>query len=79
MSEQTPEPGVVEGGHLQKSMVIEAGLFVGGWQFRPHPSYACGRDHYTALDEPLPLPNQHEPRRSEKVQGQHHQRVQTQP
>jgi hypothetical protein len=30
---------------------------------------------YTALDEPLPLPNQHEPRRSEKVQGQHHQRV----
>ena len=31
------------------------------------------------VDEPLPLPNQHEPRRSQKVQGQYHQRVQTQP
>ena len=48
MSEQATEPGVVEGGHLQKSLktqrmtmvslgdVIEAGLFVGGWQFRSH-------------------------------------------
>ena len=46
MSEQATEPGVVEGGHLQKSLkarrmtmislgdVIETGLFVGGWQFR---------------------------------------------
>jgi hypothetical protein len=48
MSEQATEPGVVEGGHLQKrlktpgtAMVslgddIEAGLFIGGWQFRSH-------------------------------------------
>jgi hypothetical protein len=54
MSEQTTEPGVVEGGHLQKSMkgqrmatvsfggVIEAGLFVGGWQFRPYWQHAMG-------------------------------------
>ncbi|MFL5991236.1 MAG: hypothetical protein ACJ73W_04490 [Rubrobacteraceae bacterium] len=44
MSELATEPGVVEGGHLQKILktrrmtmvslggVIEAGLFVGGWQ-----------------------------------------------
>ena len=48
MSEQATELGVVEGGHLQKSLktrrmtmvslgdVIEAGLFVGGWQFRSY-------------------------------------------
>jgi hypothetical protein len=42
-----------------------------------YTSYACGRDHYTALDVVLASPNQHETRRSEKVQDQHHQRVQT--
>jgi hypothetical protein len=54
MSEQTTEPGVVEGGHLQKSLkgqrmatvsfggVIEAGLFVGAWQFRPYRRHAMG-------------------------------------
>ena len=54
MPEQTTEPGVVEGGHLQKSMkgqrmatvsfggVIEARLFVGGWQFCPYRRYAKG-------------------------------------
>jgi hypothetical protein len=48
MSEQATEPSVVEGGHLQKTRkgqrmttvsfggVIEAGLFVGEWQFCPH-------------------------------------------
>lgn len=46
MSEPATEPGVVEGGRLQKSLktrrttkisigdVIEAGLFIGGCQFR---------------------------------------------
>ncbi len=54
MSEQTTEPGVVEGGHLQKSLkgqrmatvsfggVIEARLFVGGWQFCPYRRHAMG-------------------------------------
>jgi hypothetical protein len=54
MSEPTTEPGVVERGHLQKSVkgqrmttvsfggVIEARLFVGGWQFRPHRQRAMG-------------------------------------
>ena len=54
MSEQAPEPGVVEGGHLQKSLktrrmtiaslggVIEAGLFVAGWQFRSHRRRVMG-------------------------------------
>jgi hypothetical protein len=48
MSEQATEPGVVEGGHQQQGLerrrltmvslgdVIEAGLFIGGWQFRSH-------------------------------------------
>jgi hypothetical protein len=48
MPEQATDPGVVEGGHLQKSLktrrttlvslgdVIEAGLFIGGWQFSSH-------------------------------------------
>ena len=47
MSEQATEPGVIEEGYLQKGLktrrmtmvslddVIEARLFVGGWQFRP--------------------------------------------
>ena len=46
MSEQATEPGVDERGDLRKSLktrrrtrvslgdVIEAGLFIGGWQFR---------------------------------------------
>ena len=54
MSEQATEPGVVEGGHLQKSLktrrttkislgdVIEAGLFIGGWQFRSHRRRVIG-------------------------------------
>jgi hypothetical protein len=54
MSEQATEAGVVEGGHLQKSWktrrmtmvslgdVIEAGLFVGGWQFRSHRRHVMG-------------------------------------
>jgi len=54
MSEQATEPGVVEGGHLQKSLkgqrmttasfggVIEARLFAGGWQFRPHRRRVMG-------------------------------------
>ena len=54
MSEQATEPGVVEGGHLQKSLktrrmtmvslgdVIEAGLFVGGWQGRSHRRRVIG-------------------------------------
>ena len=54
MSEQTTGPGVVDGGHLQKSLktrrmtmvslgdVIEAGLFVGGWQFRSHRRRGIG-------------------------------------
>jgi hypothetical protein len=54
MSEQATEPGVIEGGHLQKSLktqrmtmvslgdVIEAGLFVGGWQFRSHRRRVVG-------------------------------------
>jgi hypothetical protein len=48
MSEQATEPSVVEGCHLQRTPngrsmttvsvggVIEARLFVVGWQFRPH-------------------------------------------
>ena len=47
MSEQATEPGVIEEGYLQKRLktrrmimaslgdVIEARLFVGGWQSRP--------------------------------------------
>jgi hypothetical protein len=54
MSEQATGPGVVEGGHLQKSLktrrmtmvslgdVIEAGLFVGEWQFRSHRRRVVG-------------------------------------
>jgi hypothetical protein len=54
MSEQATEPGVVEGGHLQKSLktrrmtmvslgdVIEAGLLVGGWQSRSHRRRVVG-------------------------------------
>ena len=54
MSEQATEPGVVEGGHLQKSLkgqrmatisfggIIEARLFVGGWQFCPYRRHAMG-------------------------------------
>ena len=54
MSEQATEPGVVEGGHLQKSLktrrmtiaslggVIEAGLFIGGWQFRSNRQRVMG-------------------------------------
>jgi hypothetical protein len=54
MSEQAIEPGVVEGGHLQKSLktrrmtmvslgdVIEAGLFIGRWQFRSHRRRVVG-------------------------------------
>jgi len=54
MSEQATEPGLVEGGHLQKSLktrrmtmlslgdVIETGLFVGGWQFSSHRRRAMG-------------------------------------
>jgi len=54
MSEQATVPGVVEGGHLQNSLktrrmtiaslgdVIEARLFVGGWQFRSHRRRVMG-------------------------------------
>ncbi len=54
MSEQATEPGVVEGGRLQKGLkgqrmatisfggVIEAGLFVGGWQFCPYRRHVMG-------------------------------------
>jgi hypothetical protein len=54
MSEQATEPSVVEGCHLQRTSngrrmttvsfcgVIEAGLFVGGWQFRPHRRRVMG-------------------------------------
>ena len=54
MSEQATEPSVVEGCHLQRipnglrmttvsfGGVIEAGLFVGGWQFRPHRRRVMG-------------------------------------
>jgi hypothetical protein len=54
MSEQATEPGVVEGGHQQQGLktrritlvslgdVIEAGLFVGGWQFRSHRRRVMG-------------------------------------
>ena len=54
MSEQATEPGVVEGRHLQKVLktrrtttvspgdVIEAGLFIGGWQFRSHRRRVMG-------------------------------------
>ena len=54
MSEQATEPGVDEGGHLRKSLktrrrtvvslgdVIEAGLFIGGWQFRSHRRCVIG-------------------------------------
>jgi hypothetical protein len=54
MSEQATEPGVIEEGHLQKSLktrrmtmvslgdVIEARLFVGGWQFRLHRRHVMG-------------------------------------
>jgi L-asparagine transporter-like permease len=54
MSEQAIEPGVVEGGHLQKSPktwrktmvsigdVIEAGLFIGGSQVCSHRRHVTG-------------------------------------
>ena len=54
MSEHATEPGVIEEGHLQKSLktrrmtmvslgdVIEARLFVGGWQFRLHRRHVMG-------------------------------------
>jgi hypothetical protein len=54
MSEQATEPGVDEGSHLRKSQktrrrtmaspcdVIEAGLFIGGWQFRSHRRCVIG-------------------------------------
>ena len=54
MSEQATEPGVVEGRHLQKVLktrrtttvspgdVIEAGLFIGGWQVRSHRRRVVG-------------------------------------
>ena len=54
MSEQATEPGVVEGRHLQKVLktrrtttvspgdVIEAGLFIGGWQFRSNRRRVMG-------------------------------------
>ena len=54
MSEQATEPDVVERGDLRKSLktrrrtivspsdVIEAGLFIGGWQFRSHRRCVIG-------------------------------------
>ncbi len=54
MPEQATGPGVVERGHLQKSLkgqrmttvsfggITEAMLFVGGWQFRPHRQRVMG-------------------------------------
>jgi hypothetical protein len=54
MPEQATEPGVDEGSHLRKSQktrrrtmaspgdVIEAGLFIGGWQFRSHRRCVLG-------------------------------------
>ena len=54
MTEQATEPGVVEGGHQQQGLkrrrltmvslgdVIEAGLFVGEWQFRSHRRRVVG-------------------------------------
>jgi hypothetical protein len=54
MSEQATEPGVDERGDLRKSLktrrramvslgdVIEAGLFIGGWQFRSHRRCVIG-------------------------------------
>jgi hypothetical protein len=54
MSEQATEPGVDERGDLRKSLktrrrtmvslgdVIEAGLFIGGWQFRSHRQRVMG-------------------------------------
>jgi len=54
MTEQATEPGVVEGGHQQQGLkrrrltmvslgdVIEAGLFIGGWQFRSHRRRGIG-------------------------------------
>jgi hypothetical protein len=54
MSEQATEPDVVEGRHLQKVLktrrtttvspgdVIEAGLFIGGWQFRSNRQRVMG-------------------------------------
>ena len=54
MSEKATESGVVEGGHLKKGLkgqrmatvsfggVIEARLFVGGWQACPYWRHAMG-------------------------------------
>ena len=54
MLEQATAPGVVEERHLQKGLkeqrmimvsfggAIEAGLFVGGGQFRPHGRHVMG-------------------------------------
>ena len=54
MSEQATEPGVDERGDLRKNLktrrrtrvslgdVIEAGLFIGGWQFRSHRRCVIG-------------------------------------
>jgi hypothetical protein len=54
MSEQATEPGVVEEGHPHKSLkgqrmimvsfggAIDAGLLVGGCQFRPHRRHVMG-------------------------------------
>jgi hypothetical protein len=54
MSEQATEPGVDERGDLRKRLktrrrtvvllgdVIEAGLFIGGWQFRSHRRCVIG-------------------------------------
>jgi hypothetical protein len=54
MSEQATEPGVDERGDLRKSLkarrrtmvslgdVIEAGLCIGGWQFRSHRRCVIG-------------------------------------
>jgi hypothetical protein len=54
MSEPATEPGVDEGGHLHNSLktrrttmvtlgdVVEAGLFIGGWQFRSNRRRVLG-------------------------------------
>jgi hypothetical protein len=54
MSEQSTQLNVIEGGHQQQGLktrritmvslgdVIEAGLFVGGWQFRSHRRRVMG-------------------------------------
>ena len=45
----------------------------------PESSTRNGAGHHTVFGGHLALPNQHEPRRSQKIQRQHHQRVQTHP